>query len=317
MAKPSTQELCRYVDMWAVPGVHPTNVELLQQLKSAATQQFTKNMDVVGTVAELDSETRKWHRTHLIGVRTDIWRPDQQELTKSLRVVKKKRKVELKRTIKRSGRLSDTQSRLLESTIETDSIMRMDSDDIESRRLVLKLFKTTGKRVRWCGTIEQMTTTEVHSSIGSNRSLLSMAAMLPGTDFVTNIQQNHRTFRIPSVFTFCFYNDQRMWHLTLKRRWISIGPDFDIEADGDSVGLLDGKLLSLGSDSYIQLDPHTLTANTRFVDLVTLFTASVGYHLAMRRSVRRRVRATREGDWHRHIIQDEELRLRHNGRAAA
>jgi hypothetical protein len=191
------------------------------------------------------------------------------------------------------------------------------SDEIERRRLVLKLFKTTTERVRWCGTIEQVTTTEIHNSIGSNRSLLTLVVMLPRTEMVTYIQQNHRTFRIPSLFTLGFYDDKRMWNLTLKRRWVSIGADFDVEADGETIGDLDGRLLSFGCDSYVNLDPHELAENWRFVDLLTLFTASVGYHKAMRKSVDRRVDAALTGNSHCHVVEDEELRLRHNGRAAA
>jgi hypothetical protein len=51
--------------------------------------------------------------------------------------------------------------------------------------------------------------------------------------------------------------------------------------------------------------------------MMTLFAASVGYHKAMRRSVRRRVKAALSGNSHHHVIEDEELRLRHNGRSAA
>ena len=108
-----------------------------------------------------------------------------------------------------------------------------------------------------------------------------------------------------------------MWNLTLKRRWVSIGADFDIEADGQSIGELDGRLFSFGSDSYIDLEAHELAENTRFVDLMTLFTASVGYHKAMWKSVDKRVKAALSGQSHCHVVEDEELRLRHNGRAAA
>jgi hypothetical protein len=37
----------------------------------------------------------------------------------------------------------------------------------------------------------------------------------------------------------------------------------------------------------------------------------------MRRSIKRRVKAAAAGESYRHIIEDEELRLRHNGRSAA
>jgi hypothetical protein len=253
----------------------------------------------------------------MIGLRTDVWKADAEELDDALEGMRHQRKQELKKKIKKSGRLNDKQQARLDAELEEDEIMNMASGDIEKRRLVLKLFKTSTERVRWCGTIEQITTTEVHNSIGSNRSLLTMVVMLPRTELVTYVQQNHRTFRIPSVFTFGFYDGDRMWNLTLKRRWISIGADFDVEADGEPIGDLDGRLFSFGADSYINLDAHELAENTRFVDLMTLFTASTGYHRAMRKSLDRRVKAALAGRSHCHLVQDEELRLRHNGRAAA
>ena len=213
--------------MWALPGAHPTNLELLQQLKTADTQHFTKNMDVVGTVSEQDRQTGKWQKTHMIGVRTDVWLPDKEELARSLEAIRKKRAEELRQEIKRNGRLSESQSRRLDNSLAGDEVMRMHTGEIEKRRLVLKLFKNTAKRIRWCGTIEQVTATEVHNSIGSKRRLLTMVVMLPNRNFVTYIQQNHRTFRVPPIFTFCFYDDGRMWHVTIKQRWFSVGADFD------------------------------------------------------------------------------------------
>ena len=79
MARRSPRKCSRYVDMWAMPGIHPSNVEFLQQLKTADTQHFTKNMNTVGTVSEKDEDSGKWQKTHLIGVRTDVWKPDKEE----------------------------------------------------------------------------------------------------------------------------------------------------------------------------------------------------------------------------------------------
>jgi hypothetical protein len=253
----------------------------------------------------------------MIGVRTDVWKPNKKEMAGSLNAMKQKRRAELKREIKKSGRLSTKQTQVFENRLAEDELMQMQSSDIEKRRLVLKLFKTTAARVRWVGTIEEVTVTEIHNSIGSKKVLLTFVVMLPRTEFVTYVQQNHRTFRVPCVFSFGYYDGGRMWHLSLKRRWVSAGPDFDVEADGKRIGILDGKLIGLGSDSYIDLDDHPLTGDTEFVDLLTLFTASVGYHKAMRRSVKRRLKALQAGNGHCHLVEDEELRLRHNGRAAA
>ena len=108
-----------------------------------------------------------------------------------------------------------------------------------------------------------------------------------------------------------------MWHVCLRRKWLSAGADFEIVIDGKKTGLVNGLLFAMGSDSYINLDAHPLTTCQQFLDLLSLFAASVGYHRAMRRSVRRRVDACKAGDWHQHVIEDEELRLRQNGRSAA
>ena len=293
MSKSTPQENRRYVDMWALPGAHPSNVEFMQKLTTAESNQFTTHMDAVGTVSE------------------------KHELEQAVSAIKAQRRKQLKQQIKRGGRLNSKQQQALENTVNTDGIMSMKSGDVENRRMVLKLFKTSTERVRWCGTIEQVTTTEVHNSIGSKRSLLTFAVILPRMSMVTQIQQNHRTFRIPSIYTFGFYHNERMWHLSLKRHWVSIGADFDLAVDGKPLGEIDGRLCSFGSDSYVDIEAHELATCTQFVDMLTLFAASVGYHKAMRRSLRRRVKSTLGGNSHHHLIEDEELRLRHNGRAAA
>jgi len=307
----------RYVDMWALPGMHPSNLELLQELKTADTNQFTTHMDCVGTVSEYDFDERKWEKSHLVGIRTDVWKPNKQELGGALTALQKERRKVIKEKIKRSGRLSSQQKRKLETKVSQDEVMQLECDDIVSRRLVMKLFKSSSKRLRWVGTIEQVTTSEVHNSIGSNRMLLSLAVMLPGTQLVTHIQQNNRPFRIPSIFSGCYYDEGRMWNLMLRRKWVSIGADFEVHADDQAIGKIDGKLLSFGCDSYVHVNDHPLSKDTGFIDLLTLFTCSIGYHRAMRRSVRKRVKAAAAGESYRHVIEDEELRLRHNGRSAA
>ncbi len=317
MGKKEPSSVRRYLDMWALPGMHPSNVEILQMMKSADTNHFTTHMDTVGTVSEQDPESGAWEKTHMIGLRTDIWKVDGDELEDALEVLQDQRKSELKKDIKKTGRLNDKQKKLLDEQLASDEVMTMKSTDIEKRRLVLKLFKTSNERVSWCGTIEQVTMTEVQNSIGSNRNLLTMVVMLPRSEHVTYVQQNHRTFRIPAIFTFGFIDKGRMRHVTLKRKWVSIGADFDIHCDGESIGEIDGRLFSFGADSYLDIDAGDLSSSTGFVDLMTLFTASVGYHKAMRKSVDRRVKAALSGQAHCHIVCDEELRLRHNGRAAA
>ncbi|MBN1911991.1 MAG: hypothetical protein JW818_19875 [Pirellulales bacterium] len=255
----------RYIDMWAFLKMHPTNIDLLQRLKSADDRQFGTNMDVCGTVSTKDGKTRGWDKTHLVGIRADAWAADAH------------------------------------------------------RRLVLKMFKTTGERIRWVGTVEEITTREIHNSIGSRRTVLSLAVILPGYEYLVNVQQNHRTFRIPSIFTFSFHDEDedRMWYINIKRKWISIGADFTIESGGRKIGEIDGKLIGFGYNAYLRVHEPSLATNGRFLDLLTLFTTSVGYHRAMRRATRRRIRAVHAGDPLPHAVEDEETWLLKNPRRRA
>jgi hypothetical protein len=317
MPRLKTHQSERFVDMWAMPGLHPTNHHFLQRLKAGDTQHFTRNMQVVGTVSEPDKETGVWEKNHIIGIRTDIWKPSEQEITDSLERLRDKRREELRRDIKASGRLDAQQNQKLEAQLEDDEIMNMETGDLESRRLVLKLFSTTGSRTSWRGTLEQVTVTETHNSLGSGRALITMAIMLPRMDIITTIQQNNRILRVPPIFTFCFYHDQRMYFASLTKRWVSFGSDFDLRIDHQRAGLINGRLFGFGTDSSLELAGHPLVENTQFVDLLTLFAASVGYHSAMHNSIRRRIEFVKQGKTFQNQIEDAEIRLRHNGRSAA
>jgi len=309
----------RYVDMWAFLGLHPTNLEILQRLKSSDDRQFGANMDVCGTVSERDPKTGKWNSTHLAGIRSDIWNPDKEELEKTLNALQSRERNQQRRKIKKAGPLSSAQDTKLKEALANESLMQMAAGEIDKRRLVLKLFRTTGERIRWTGTIEELTTCEVHNSIGSKRAVLSMVTILPGYEYLTSIQQNHRTFRIPGIYTLCFHDEAHMrtWYVKIKRKWVSVGADFVLEADGKKIGEIDGKLIGFGYNAYVTVTEPTLAVNRDFMDLVTLFATSVGYHRAMRRSIRRRVAAVKAGKTRCHVIEDEELWLLKNPRRRA
>ncbi len=309
----------RYVDMWAFLKMHASNVDLLQRLKSADDRQFGANMDVCGSVFEPHPKKHGWGKTHIVGIRSDAWDPDDEELKKTLNAMQEGRRDQLRREIKRSGRLDAEQNDRLKQQIRRDPLMSMKPSDIEQRRLVLKLFKATGERIRWIGTAEEITTREVHNSIGSRRAVLSLAMVLPGYEYLVTVQQNHRTFRIPSIFTFCFYDEDedRMWYIDIKRKWFSIGADFTIESGGRKIGEIDGKLIGFGYNAHVYVHEPSLAENRHFLDLVTLFATTVGYQRAMRRSVKRRVRAALSGASFRHVVEDEELWLLKNPRRRA
>lgn len=309
----------RYVDMWAFLKMHPTNVDLLQELKSADDRQFGANMDVCGSVYDRHPTKRGWDKTHIVGIRSDVWNPDDEEQQKTLNSLKENRRDQLRKEIKRSGRLNAEQENRLDEELRRDPLMSMKASDIEQRRLVMKMFRTTGERIRWIGTVEEITTREVHNSIGSRRAVLSLALILPGYEYLVTVQQNHRTFRIPSIFTFSFYDEDqdRMWYVDIKRKWFSIGADFTIQSGGRKIGDIDGKLIGFGYNALVYVHEPALAENRQFVDLVTLFATTVGYHRAMRRSVKRRVRAALSGASFQHVVEDEEFWLLKNPRRRA
>ena len=318
-SKSRSTNVYRFVDMWAFIGMHPTNIELLQRLKTADDRQFGANMDVCGDISQQDAETGKWEENHIIGIRSDIWDPDEQELQKRLNSLKNDRKEQLRREIKRRGRLDKKQSYVLGRRLNRDPVMRMKPSDLSYRRLVMKMFRSTGEQIRWVGSIEEITTNEVHNSIGCGRPALSLAVLLPGYEYVVRIQQNHRFWRIPSTFTFSFLDEDenRIRYVAIKRKWVSFGADFDIISGGKKIGLIDGRLIGFGYNAQIRIDDPELADNRRFLDLITLFTATVGHHRKMRKSVKRRVRAALAGASFQHVVEDEEFWLLKNPRRRA
>jgi hypothetical protein len=299
--------------------MHPTNVDLLQRLKSADDRQFGANMDVCGSVSQQDAGTSDWAKTHIVGIRSDMWTPEKAELQKTLNSLRKSHRDQLRREIKRSGRLDAKQTDQLNQQLRQAPLMSMKASEIEHRRLVMKMFKSTGERIRWAGSIEEITTREVHNSIGSRRAVLSLAVVLPGYEYLVTVQQNHRTYRIPPIFTFCFYDadPDRMWYVNIKRKWFSLGADFVIESAGREIGEIDGRLIGFGYNAHVRVREPSLAENRHFLDLLTLFAATVGYHRAMRRSVKRRVRTARSGRSFQHVIEDEEFWLLKNPRRQA
>ncbi|WP_437185372.1 hypothetical protein SH668x_002475 [Planctomicrobium sp. SH668] len=308
----------RYLDMWAFPGVHPSNIEIVQRLKMGDDRQFGANMDVTGTVMQKDGKSEKWITSHLVGIRTDAWKPLIEEQQRQLEVLQKERLEFLRRKIKPTGALTVSQSDRLHKQMMSDRVMRLHPSQIEGRRLVMKLFRSTEK-LRWVGSIEEMTTTEVHKSLSARKPLLSMSASLDGRSFLSEVQENHKWNRIPAMYSFCYYDPgkDRLWYVNIKRMWFSFGVDFVIEADGQRVGEIDGALFGFGYNAHIHVWDAELGKDTQFLDLITMFAMTVSYHGAVRKAIRRRVAATRQGLAAGQIIQKEEMTLLKNPRKAA
>jgi len=190
----------------------------------------------------------------------------------------------------------------------------MDVKNVDKSRLVLKLFRSTGKNINWKGSLEELTVREVHQSIGSKKALITFAINLSGYDYLVQIQQCRRFFR-PAVFSFAYLNDKtdEMWYIDVKKYWFSLGIDYHIEAQGKRIGKIDGKLLALGTDSRIKVNEPSLAQDKKFLDLLTLFSASIGYHRTIWKNIKRRLKNI-ENDTSVHVIEDEELWLLKNPR---
>ncbi|KOR31562.1 hypothetical protein TI04_00090 [Achromatium sp. WMS2] len=302
----------RYVDMWAFSNVHPTNIDLLQRLKTADDRQFGTNMDVCGVVSAPEDQTGNWEKSYSVGIRADTWNPDPKELKKLLRLLPKDQASQLRTRLEQHQTAAATGA-----TTDLSSIPNLDSNSasLAKRRLVLKLFKASTERIRWLGTIEQIISREIQHSMGSKRALLSFAVILADYEYVLTINQMHRTLRPPAVYSCMFFDEteKQPRYVTIERKWTSISADFIVKADGVKIGDIDGHLISLGYNAKLKLSDPKLGKNRHFVNLLTLFAATVGYHTAMRRSVRARLRLVTDSRYNNNI-DNEELRLLKNPR---
>jgi len=305
----------RFVDMWIAPGIHPTNIDLLNKLKSADDRQFSSNMSVTGKVYDEDRESKTNGESHIIGIRTDIWRPSTKERKKVLDNLQRKRATEVRKEINRSGQLTSAQKLELEQRLAEEDAMFLKAGDIDKSRLVVKMFRSTGKRIHWKGTLEEMTMLEIHNSIGSKRALATYTVILAEYDYLITIQQNNRFMRIPPVFSFSYYDEanDRIWYVDLKAYWVSLGIDYSVEAQGKVIGKIDGKFLALGNDSKIHIYEPCLAEDTKFLDILTLFASCTGFQRRVRNNIKNRVKNLVKGRM-THFVDPEELWLQKNPR---
>lgn len=307
----------RLVDMWIAPGLNPTNIEILTKLKSAEDRQFSKNMSVSGKLFEEDRQERSKEETHLIGIRTDVWKPSREARQRALAAIQKRRVKELREQTKGS-QLPAADRIALDEALAADETMNASNADVDKSRLVLKMFRTTGASIRWRGSIEELSVQEIQRSLGSRVPLASFAVILPDYEYVTHVQQNRRFLRLPPSYSFAYYQEatDRMWYVDLLCYWVSLGIDYHICAQGRRIGKIDGHLLSLGVNSRIHVFEPSLAEDGKFMDLLSLFAATIGFQRRVRRNIRRRVQAIRNGK-SVHVVDDDELWLAKNPRRMA
>ncbi|RFC48124.1 MAG: hypothetical protein DVB23_000685 [Verrucomicrobia bacterium] len=308
----------RFVDMWIAAGLNPTNIEILTKLKSAEDRQFSQNMAVTGKGFDEDRQEHKREESHLFGIRTDVWRPSKEVRERTLAALEKRQAKERRAASKSKESARDASEGELDQMVIESDTSPVTADDIDKSRLVIKMFRNTSSRIRWQGTIEELSVREIQNSLGSRRALASFAVILAEYEHLIVIQQNRRLFRIPPSFSFSYYQAKtdRMWYIDLDCHWVSIGIDYTILAQGRKIGSIDGKLLALGADSRIHVQEPCLAEDEQFMDLLSLFAATVGFHKQIRSHIRRRVSNVKRGR-SVHFVEDEEMWLLKNPRRIA
>lgn len=310
-----------FIDMWAFLGMHATNINVLQKLKTAEDRQFTPGMDINGKISEIpigdDIGKKDKEEIAIMAIRSKVWDPPKEDLEKTLERVKKKKKEFIKKGIKkRGGRLNKEQKEELDEKLEEKEINKLTTTSIDKRRLIIKMFSSTGKRIHWKGTIEEITTKELHNSLASNHPLVYFTIVLSGYDYVTVVQQNLRYFALAPVYSFNYWDEKldKMWYFTIFQRFISIGIDFDVYAEGRKIAFLDGKLVGLGGNSNVKIYDEFLAKDKKFADILVLFTSTVGYQRVMRKYIKKRMKSIIKSGKIEHIIEDEEFWMMKNPR---
>jgi hypothetical protein len=140
--------------------------------------------------------------------------------------------------------------------------------------------------------------------------------ILPGYDYLVTIEQNLKYFALAPIYSFAYWDEklEKMWYVTIKQRFISIGIDFDVYSEGRKIAFIDGKLIGLGGNSSVKIYDEYLAKNKKFGDILILFTSTVGYLSPIRRAIKKRMKSLLKNGSNIHIVEDEEFWMLKNPR---
>lgn len=128
------------------------------------------------------------------------------------------------------------------------------NDDKMQRRLVIKLFS---EKMNWRGTLDMM--------LGRSLQLTHGAGGFPVTSYAINIAGHEQIIPLdrsarqwpfmPERFSFFILTDQGPKLYKLRRKIVSFGVDFKLYNEHNKkIGLLDGKVISLGGTWKVRVD---------------------------------------------------------------
>jgi hypothetical protein len=151
------------------------------------------------------------------------------------------------------------------------------------RRLVIKLF---GEKLNWRATMDLMLGRSVQETIG--------ARGLPVTCFAINTNDHEQVVYLersankwrgmPEHFSFFLMDEGRLRFYRLKQNLVSIGQDYSVyDGAGNSIGLLDGRIFSLGG--FWKCKVRKSDADPRLLTVLKLFTGMLVFNTSCRQHV--------------------------------
>lgn len=151
------------------------------------------------------------------------------------------------------------------------------------KRLVFKLFNET---LNWRATMDLMLARSLQKTLGARGiPVMSFAVNLANYNFVVYVERSDNKWPLmPDNFSFFLMDERQPRFYRLRRAFISLGGDYTIYDQKDTViGHIDGKLLSFGKWYGTVREDH---ADRNMMMVLQLFSAMLGFHRTCKRHVR-------------------------------
>jgi hypothetical protein len=157
------------------------------------------------------------------------------------------------------------------------------SDDKMQQRLVIKLFS---EKMNWRGTLDMMLGRSMQLSHGAGGfPVVSYAINIANHPQVIQLERSARQWPLmPERYSFFILEDDGPKFYKLRRKVISLGADYILyDEHNKKVGLLDGKVITLGGAWKVRVDAAHASKNLDTI--LQLFCAMLKYNDDARRHI--------------------------------
>ncbi len=161
------------------------------------------------------------------------------------------------------------------------------------KRLVFKLF---GEKLNWHGTMDLMLGRSVQQTVGARGlPVVSYSVNTGDHDQIVYVERSANKWpMMPEHFSFFLMDDSHLKFYRIKQDLISFGQDYSVyDGVGNRIGLLDGKLISLGGLWKCKvLAEH---ADKRLLAVLKLFVGMLSFNKPCRRHVKQLAKGVAAG----------------------